>query len=243
MNALRTVIVEDEPHARTNLREFVTAVEWLDLVGEAADGAEAVRLIDRARPDLVFLDVSLPEFSGLEVISRIRHTPDVVFTTAYDRFALTAFEVGALDYLLKPFGKKRFDNMLERVQKRLQIKVPATERARTAFDSPLRRLFARTREGIEPIDIGAIVHISASGDYVDVYSNGRRHLLHMSMNELASRLDPDVFRQVHRSHIVNIDAIEKIVPFDQRRLMIRLKNGDEVVASRAGSDGLRSLIR
>jgi two-component system LytT family response regulator len=243
MNALRTVIVEDEPHARTNLREFVTAVEWLDLVGEASDGAEAVRLIDRARPDLVFLDVSLPEFSGLEVISRIRHTPDVVFTTAYDRFALTAFEVGALDYLLKPFGKKRFDNMLERVQKRLQIKVPAAERARTAFDSPLRRLFARTRDGIEPIDIGAIVHISASGDYVDVYSNGRRHILHMSMNELAARLDPDVFRQVHRSHIVNIDAIEKIVPFDQRRLMIRLKNGDEVVASRAGSDALRSLIR
>ena len=243
MNAVRTVIVEDEPHARTSLREYVKDVAWLHLVGEAGDGAEAVRVIDRARPDLVFLDVSLPEFSGLEVVARIQHTPDVVFTTAYDRFALTAFEVGALDYLLKPFGKQRFESMLERLEKRLQISVSAAERARNAFGTPLRRLFARTREGIEPIDVSAIVHIQASGDYVDVFSNGRRHLLHMSMSELASRLDPEVFTQVHRSHIVNMDAIEKLVPFDQRRLMIKLKNGEEIVASRAGSDALRSLVR
>ena len=243
MNIVRTVIVEDEPHARASLREYATAVAWLDLVGEAADGAEAVKLIDGVKPDLVFLDVSLPELSGLDVIARIRHTPDVVFTTAYDRFALTAFEVGALDYLLKPFGRQRFESMLDRVRKRLQVKVPAADRARVAFGSPLRRLFARTRDGIEPIDVASIQHIRASGDYVDVFCGGRAHLRHMTLAELASRLDPEVFRQVHRSHSVNLDAIEKLVTFDQRRLMIRLKNGNEIVASRAGSESLRTLVR
>jgi len=231
MNTVRTVIVEDEPHARTSLREYVNDVAWLHLVGEAGDGGEAVRLIDQARPDLIFLDVSLPEFSGLEVMARIRHMPDVVFTTAYDRFALTAFEVGALDYLLKPFGKQRFQSTIERVRRRLQL------------GPPLRRLFARTRDGIVPVDVNAILHIRATGDYVEVNCAGRHYLLHMTMTELAARLDPEVFKQVHRSHIVNMDAIERIVPYDERRLMIRLKNGGEVVASRAGSDALRTLVR
>jgi CheY-like chemotaxis protein len=99
---VRAVVVEDEPHARHSLRDYARDVEWLTLVGEAGDGVEAVRLIDRLEPDLLFLDVSLPELSGLQVIERIRHVPEIVFTTAYDRFALAAFEVGALDYLRAP---------------------------------------------------------------------------------------------------------------------------------------------
>jgi two-component system LytT family response regulator len=191
----------------------------------------------------VFLDVSLPELSGFEVIERIHHAPDIVFTTAYDRFALAAFEVGALDYLLKPFGRQRFENMLLRVRRHLQTTVPATERARTAFGSPLRRLFARTRDGIEPIDVRTIQHIQASGDYVEVHCQKDHHLLHMSLAELESRLDPDVFCQVHRSHIVNLEAVERLVPFDARRLLIKLRNGKQIVASRAGSDVLRRLVR
>jgi len=240
---VRTVIVEDEPHARANLREYVNAVEWLTLVGEAADGAEAVRLIDSLEPDLLFLDISLPESSGLEVIERVRHKPEVVFTTAYDQYAIAAFEIGALDYLLKPFGRQRFQTMLERVRQRLQSKVPAPERIRAAFDKPLRRLFARTRDGIVPIDVRTIQHISASGDYAEVHSDRGQHLLHISLGELASHLDPDVFRQVHRSHIVNLDAVIKLVPFDARRLLIRLRNGTEIVASRSASESLRSLVR
>ncbi len=116
---VRALLVEDEPHARQSLREYSAEVEWLALVGEASDGAEAVRLIDQLEPDLVFLDVCLPELSGLEVIRRIRHSPEIVFTTAYDQFALAAFEVGALDYLLKPFGRQRFHTMLQRVRRQL----------------------------------------------------------------------------------------------------------------------------
>ena len=241
---VRAVMVEDEPHARDSLREYAAEVEWLALVGEASDGAEAVRLIDRLEPDLVFLDVYLPELSGLQVVERIHHRPEIVFTTAYDRFALAAFEVGALDYLLKPFGRQRFHTMLQRVRRRFGASaMPATERARAAFGSPLRLLFARTRDGIVPIDVRAVRHIQASGDYVEVHCETGSHLLHMSLGELASRLDPELFLQVHRSHIVNLEAVELLRPFDARRFLIKLRDGKEILASRAASELLRRLVR
>jgi len=244
MSQVRALVVEDEPHARRSLREYSEGVEWLTLVGEAADGAEAVRLIDRLEPDLVFLDVHLPELSGLQVIERIRHRPEIVFTTAYDRFALAAFEVGALDYLLKPFGRQRFQTMLARVRRRLtDSEIPTAERARDALGSPLRRLFARAGERIVPIDVQTIQHVQAQGDYVEVHSEAGRHLLHMSLGELASRLDPEAFCQVHRSHLVSFAAIESLRPFDSRRLLIRLRNGTEIVASRSASELLRRLVR
>jgi two-component system LytT family response regulator len=246
VTVVRAVLVEDEPHARQNLREYSAEVEWLALVGEASDGAEAVRLIDRLKPDLVFLDVELPELSGLQVIERIQHRPEIVFTTAYDRFALAAFEMGALDYLLKPFGRQRFHTMLERVRRHLAplstSGVPTTERARAAFGSPLRLLFARTRDAIVPIDVRTVRHIQASGDYVEVHCETGSHLLHTSLGELASRLDPELFLQVHRSHIVNLEAVELLRPFDARRLLIRLRDGKEIVASRSASDLLRRLV-
>lgn len=241
---VRVVLIEDEPHARQSLREYAAGVEWLAVVGEAGDGAEAVRLIDATEPDLAFLDVCLPELSGLEVIQRIRLLPEIVFTTAYDRYALAAFEVGALDYLLKPFGRQRFETALERVRRRLaQSSVPAVERARAAFGSPVSRLFARTRDGIVPIPVQSIRHIKASGDYVEVHCEAGRHLLHMSMAELASRLDPEHFRQVHRSHVVNLEAVERMRPFDDRRLLIELKDGTKILASRSASELLRRLVR
>ena len=241
---VRAVLVEDEPHARQSLREYSSDVEWLTLIGEAGDGAEAVRLIDQLKPDLVFLDVCLPELSGLEVVRHIRHSPEIVFTTAYDRFALAAFEVGALDYLLKPFGRQRFQTMLQRVRRQLaESAVPTAERARAAFGSPLRRLFARTPDAIVPIDVRTIQHLQASGDYVEVHCETGRHLLHTTLGELASRLDPEVFLQVHRSHIVNLEAVELLRPFDARRFLIKLRDGTEILASRSASELLRRLVR
>jgi len=241
---VRAVLVEDEPHARQSLRDYAAGIGWLTLIGEAGDGAEAVRLIDRLEPDLVFLDVCLPELSGLEVIERIHHRPEIVFTTAYDRFALSAFEIGALDYLLKPFGRQRFETTLERVRRRLtESPVPAAERARVAFGTPLRRLFARTPTGIVPVDVRTIRHIQASGDYAEVHCESGRHLLHMSLGELESRLDPELFCRVHRSHIVNLEAVERLQAFDERRFLILLRDGTEILASRSASELLRRLVR
>jgi two-component system LytT family response regulator len=240
-------VVEDETEARRMLRDFLADAPWVELVGEAADGREAVARIDRLEPKLVILDVQLPESSGLEVLQRIRHQPEVVFATAYDRYAVAAFELGALDYLVKPFGRERFRRMLEKVRRRLdedQQGPPSTERARTALaGAPLRRLFARTGDRIVPIPAGAILRIQASGDYAEVHAPGGPFLLHVSLTELAGRLDPERFVQVHRSHIVNLDAVKLLRPFDERRLLIVLTNGEEIVASRSASGELRKLVR
>jgi two-component system, LytTR family, response regulator len=246
MSQLRALVVEDEAHARRNLCEYAQGVEWLTLVGEARDGLEAVRLIDDLKPDLVFLDIALAELSGLEVIQRVRHQPEVVFTTAHDRFALSAFELGAIDYLLKPFGRRRFQTMLERVHRRMSTSTlpPASaERARNAFGSTLRRLFARTRDGIVPIEVRSIRRIQASGDYVEVFCASGCYLLHVGLAELASRLDPDQFYLVHRSHLVNLEEVELLRPYDARRLQVQLRGGETIVASRAASEQLRRLVR
>jgi two-component system LytT family response regulator len=243
---LRAVIAEDEPQARRTLRGYLSGADWIELVGEASDGASAVRLVDEVEPDLLFLDVRLPELTGLEVIGRIRHRPALVFTTAHDRFALAAFELGALDYLLKPFGAERFGRMLERV--RAHIDVPgapdAVERTRLALSStPLRRLFARRGARIVPIPVESIRRVQAAGDYTEVHCATGRFLLHVSLADLLSRLDPERFRQVHRSHIVNLDQVREMKPYDERRLLIALEGGEEILASRKASEELRRLVR
>jgi two-component system, LytTR family, response regulator len=245
---VRTVIVEDELEARRTLLDYLAEVDWIEVVGEAADGREAVAVVDQVRPQLVFLDVHLPEMSGLDVLDRIRHQPEVVFATAYDQYAVAAFELGALDYLVKPFGRQRFRRMLERVRRRLSTDAddpPSSERARAALaTSPLRRLFARRGDRIVPISAPGIVRIQAQGDYAEVHAPGGPFLLHVSLSELAARLDPDRFVQVHRSHIVNLDAVQLLRPHDdERRLVVVLTNGDEIVASRSASETLRKQAR
>jgi two-component system LytT family response regulator len=243
---VRAAIAEDEPQARRTLRAYLDGVAWIELAGEASDGASAVRLVDELEPDLLFLDVRLPELTGLEVVERIRHRPALVFTTAHDRFALAAFELGALDYLLKPFGAERFGRMLERV--RVHIDAPATpdavERTRLALSpKPLRRLFARSGARIVPIPVDSIRRVQAAGDYAEVHCAAGRFLLQVSLVDLLSRLDPERFRQVHRSHIVNLDHVREMNSYGERRLVITVEGGEEILASRKASEELRRLAR
>jgi two-component system, LytTR family, response regulator len=242
---LRALIVEDEAPARQNLREYLADVPWVSVVGEARDGVEALRLLDTLEPDLVFLDVRLPELSGVEVARRMRCTPAIVFTTAYDRFAIAAFELGAIDYLVKPFGRERFATTLDRLRARLApASVADRDRAQTALEpGPLVRLFARRGDGIVPIATPSITRVQAQGDYAEVHASGGVFLIHVSLADLVARLDPSSFLQVHRSHIVNLDAVVHLKPHDERRLAITLRDGSVVVASRGASEALRRRAR
>lgn len=241
------VIVEDEVEARLNLRDFLRGLDWIDLIGEARDGGEAVEILDRLRPDLILLDIQLPVRSGLEVLRSLHYTPDVVFTTAHDEHALRAFELGAVDYLLKPFGRDRFLAAMERVRQRRATppEAPgALERMRAALESaPLERLFVRQGARIVPVAVADIMHIAAAGDYAEVRTGRATYLIHVPLRELAERLDPARFLRVHRSHVVNLDAVDHIAPFDDRRLALRLRDGTEIVASRAASEALRGLAK
>ena len=237
MNRVRALIAEDEELARIALRRLVIETEWVELVGEAADGLTAVEAIDSLRPDLVFLDVMLPELTGVEVLQRVHYQPLVVFTTAYERFAVTAFELEALDYLVKPFGARRFHETMERVRRRLETRVDTVK-----SEGRPTRLFARVGSRVVPVPVGDVTHFQAEGDYVRAYVPGASHLLCVALADLEKQLELP-FLRIHRSHIVNVDCVEKIERHDELRYVVFLKDGKRIVASRSGSGLLRKLIR
>jgi two-component system, LytTR family, response regulator len=235
---IRTLIIEDEPLARQTLRDFIADFAWLELVGEAADGLTATKMIDELKPDLIFLDVQIPEISGLETLNRITHQPSIVFTTAFDNFALKAFEFEAIDYLQKPFGRDRFRQTVERVKKRFQVKDTPKIKAETPL---MERLFVRDRNRILPLQISQIVWIEADDDYATVHTAEKSFLVSLTLNEFTNRLDENKFLRIHRSAIINLDHISQIEEFD-RRLLVYMQNGAEVQASRTGSQLLKKLI-
>jgi two-component system LytT family response regulator len=245
---IRVLIVEDEPLARRTLRDFLADVPWLECVGEAETGARAVQMIDALTPDLVLLDIEMPELTGLEVLDRISHEPAVIFTTAYDRYAVSAFELEALDYLLKPFGRERCLAALERARRALPANgantaPPLVERARHVLGESgvLTRLFVRDRDRIVPISAVDIERLEAADDYVDVHTKARSYLVYLTLNDFERRLDPERFIRVHRAHIVNLDFVKQLVPFDGSRMQIEMRDGTRILASRTRSKELRQL--
>jgi two-component system, LytTR family, response regulator len=249
--SVRALIVEDEPLARQTIKDFLQGEDWLQVIGEAADGDRAVALIDDLRPDLVFLDVRIPGLTGLQVLENIKHDPEVVFTTAYDDHAVTAFELEALDYMLKPFGRARFHQMLTRVRFRLlespedsepSVRERALDALKTKPVGNLQRLFVRDRRGrLVQVRAAEITRLVGADDYVELHAGDKSYLVKVTLSEFAQRLDPNRFRRIHRSAIVNLDHVVSCEPID-RRLRLKLSDGAEVVASRSGSQTLRDLF-
>lgn len=238
---IRTLIIEDEPLARQTLREFAAEIEWMKIIGEAADGKTAVDLIDALEPDLLFLDVQIPEISGIEVLNRIKHQPLVIFTTAYDKYAVSAFELEAADYLLKPFGKARFQAAAERIKHRFAENFSADVSRNFQPKEQLTRLFVRVRDSIVPLKTDEISRFEADDDYVKVFADNRFYLINQTLGELEMRLDSSRFCRVHRSAIVNLEYVARVEAQD-RRLLLILKDKTEILASRSGSQTLRKLI-
>jgi two-component system, LytTR family, response regulator len=247
---LRALVAEDEVVSRETLCQLLGEIEWIEVVGVACDGREAVRLIDELEPDLVFLDVQLPELNGLGVLHEAHHQPAVVFTTAHDRYAVAAFEVQAIDYLMKPFGRRRLVQALERVRDRLPATSrPPASRSRPAADPapeqgrPVLRLARTPRGELIPLRLDAATRFEAAGDYVEAHVAGERWLLRMSLGELEHELPGQRFWRIHRSHLVAADAVKSFRAHeDERRLVVVLGDGTEIVASRAASRRLRDLI-
>jgi len=240
-----TLIVDDEPVARAGLRHMLAEFEWLDCVGEAATGPAAVDAIDALRPELVFLDVQMPGFSGIDVLRTAKHQPYVVFTTAFAEHAVTAFELGAIDYLLKPFGPERLAASLDRVRAALGEPLALTlDRLGEALgQGPLSRLFVRTGRTIVPIAIGGVSWFEAVGDYVAVHCGATQHLLHLSLNRLEERLDPTRFVRIHRASIVNLDRVVAFRRQTSGQLVAALDDGTNLPVSRARAQELRNMAR
>jgi two-component system LytT family response regulator len=239
----RVLICEDEPLAVRALREYLKDVDWVEVVGDARNGSDAVRLIQKLEPDLVFLDVRMPGLTGLEVLEKITHRTAIIFTTAYDEYALSAFEFGALDYLVKPFGKDRLMESLDRVRVRLVGEGLAGKTGRHGPGAYYAdRLFARHRGGIVPISVRQIVRIDATSGGVSLVTDAAAFSSDASLGEIQERLNPKEFIRIHRGHIVNLSHVAKIEKYDERRFLIRLDDGSKLVASRRGSQTLRELM-
>jgi len=241
---IKTIVVEDEPLARQRLRELLSQHSDIEIVAEAADGRSAVRSIDTLKPDLVCLDIQIPELDGLGVLREISHRPVIVFTTAHDRYAVTAFELCALDYLVKPFGADRLALALARARERLKQggrhDVDAACHA-LANTRKLDRLFVRHGGKIIPLGVKEIERLEADGDYVALISRGKRYLVNLPLAEFEANLDATHFVRVHRSHIVNIDFVESLEPEGNAQFLVHLRDGSKIIANRSASKALRDL--
>ncbi len=239
---MSAVIADDESVARSGLRLILSSYDWLTVAGEAANGLSAVEMIDRLEPELVFLDIEMPGLNGIEILSAVKHQPFVIFTTAYAEHAATAFELGALDYVLKPFGAERIEKALERVRAAIgEPAPPPAERLREALSNgPMSRLFVRSGNGIVPVLVSDVIRFEASGDYVTAFTSRARHMIHVSMNRLESRLDPAKFARVHRAHIINLD---NVVAFrkQSRGFVAELSDSTRVPVSRDRARDIKGL--
>ena len=243
---MRTLVVDDEPVARAGLRRMLAAHAWLSCLPDADSGPAAIGAIDALRPELVFLDVAMPGASGIEVLQRVRHRPPaVVFTTAYAEHAVNAFELGAIDYLLKPFGESRLAATLERVRAAFGEPAPGVaERWADAVSAgPIARLYVRRGRTIVPLPVESIVRVEAVGDYVAVHAGGAPEIVHVPLARLEARLDPARFARIHRGHLVNLDHVVGFVREADGALVARLRDGTELPVSRSRAQVLRGLAR
>lgn len=238
------LIADDEPIARAGLRAMLGAFAWVECVGEAANGPAAVEAIERLRPELLFLDVQMPGLLGTEVLARVTHQPYVVFTTAHAEHAVSAFALGALDYLLKPFGPTRLAATMERVRAAIGEPAahPALERLGDAFgQGPITRLFVRAGSALVPVAVDGVSWFAADGDYVVAHVERARHMLHLSLNRLEARLDPRRFLRIHRTHIVNLDRVVRFRRDARGGLAAEMADGTRLPVSRARAQELRGL--
>lgn len=234
---IRVLVAEDETIARKKIVRWVREEPGLELVGEARSGPEALRLLDREKPDLLFLDVHMPGMTGIDVLARAAWEPAVVFTTAYEEYAVTAFEADAVDYLLKPFGPSRFGEALERVRRRV---AQAPSGAGKAF---LRRLIAIKAGRTIVVPVDTVRRFEACDDYVAAWAESGRHLLATRMATLDERLDPERFVRVHRSHIVRLACVRAWSSLGGGRWEIELDDDTRVACSRSGTRRLRPLLK
>ena len=246
--SMRTLIVDDEAPARERLKRLLADIEGVELIGEAEGGVQAVEMIERERPDLVLLDIQMPGLDGFGVIEALEDPPLVIFVTAYDEYAIRAFEVNALDYLLKPFSRERLEKAVRRAQEALAEEQDFAMRFGPLLESLatqgryLTRLAVRDRDRICVLDVDEVDWIDVEDEQVLVHVGDRAYLIRRTLTELEARLDPAHFFRAHRSVIVNLSRVKEVIPWFKGSHKLRLTAGAEVELSRARARALRKIL-
>ncbi len=248
MNKLRAIIVEDEEPARELVKAFIGKHENIEVIKECSDGFCGVKAINEFKPDLVFLDIQMPKLTGFELIELLDEIPAIIFTTAYDKYAIKAFELSAVDYLMKPFSISRFNEAIDKVHQRLQQQQPEDNNLQKLTQQVksdtkvLERLFVKTGSKIDVVPVVDIIRIEAQDDYVEIFTAQSKYLKKETMNFLEEKLPTEIFTRVHRSNIINVNHIEKIERYGKESHLVILQDGSKVNVSKTRIKDLKAVL-
>ncbi len=249
MNKITVLIIDDEKPAAELISAYLKDFPDIEIAAICNDGFSGAKAIQEHSPDLIFLDVQMPKLTGFEMLEIIENPPEVIFTTAYDEYAIKAFEINAVDYLMKPFSKERFANALNKAVYKIQnTQKDSTQNTdkqiitNTPSDLFIERVVVKMNSNITVIPVSKISHIEAYDDYVFIYSEGKRHLKQKTMKYYEEHLDIKKFIRIHRSWIVNVDFIDQIILWEKDTYKIKLKTGEELRASRSGYKKLKEMF-
>lgn len=243
---IRTIIVEDEELARNLLKSFLKDAENIELIAECENGFEGVKMINELKPDLVFLDIQMPKITGFELLELLDHKPHIIFATAYDQYALKAFEYNAADYLLKPYSKDRLMEAIEKVANRIKDEGPASDVAEKVSDYPkedfLDRIVVKDRHKIHIIPVDQVRYIESMDDYVMIYTHEGRYMKQKTMKYLESALNPKNFVRIHRSYIVKVEEINEIQQYEKESYIVILHDKTKLKVSKTGYKNLKDIL-
>jgi two-component system LytT family response regulator len=245
---MKALIIDDEPLALQIIKEFVATFNEIEIIGEYNNGFDAIKAINELKPDLVFLDIQMPKLTGFEMLELIENPPFIIFTTAYEEFALKAFEKNAVDYLLKPFSKARFDQAIVKVLKQNEDKksnvnyLPLIENFQSSKEV-LDRVVVKESGKIFIIPVNEICFIEAADDYVVINTASKEYVKNSTMKYYTDKLPADSFVRIHRSCIININFIKEIQPYNKETHSVIMKNGKSLKTSRQGSSELKALLK
>ncbi len=243
---IKALIIDDEPLACDLVEEYLQAFEQIEVVGRCHDGFQGMKAISEHQPDLVFLDIQMPKINGFEMLELLDDPPAVIFATAFDDYAIKAFEANAVDYLLKPFSQERFKKAVEKF---LEQPVTAKEKAQeinekiSPVQGPQNRVVIKDGSKIRIIPIKEVIRLEADGDYVKIHTEQGKFMKKKTLSHFEEHLSPDNFVRVHRSHLVNVGHITRIDPYEKNNHVALLKNGERISVSRGGYQKLKELLQ
>lgn len=246
MEKVKAVIIEDEELGRELIKNYLKDVENIEIIAECENGFEGIKAIQDLKPDVVFLDIQMPKLNGFEMLEILDEKPEIIFTTAYNQYAIQAFELNAVDYLLKPFSKERLLDAFEKAVSRMKMNQPGAEKINKLIQQPLdeiiERVVVKSNTKIHVIPVEKIRYLEAQDDYVMIYTFEGRHLKQSTMKYFEEHLDPKEFMRVHRSYIIRLDQVVQLEPYGKDSYVAKLKDGPAVKISKSGFKNLKEKL-
>lgn len=248
MKKLRALIIEDETLARDLVKSYLEKHQEIELAGEYNDGFSGLKAINELKPDIIFLDIQMPKISGFEMIELLDYKPEIIFTTAFDEFALKAFDINAVDYLLKPFSKERFASAVARAIEKLSTGQSSSGKLKNlishveAEKEKLERIVVKKGGNIIIVPVDSIIYFEAQDDYVMLYTDKERFLKQQTMKYYENHLPGDEFIRIHRSYIVRIEQISELEPYEKETYIVHLKTGAKLKSSKTGYKRVRERL-